>query len=162
MASWNIGDSGNTNTCTDHTWAKCYKSCSRLKKCSKCSCFTCYDDLFFVRQVMNEINSDFCIDSDRLMASGMSNGGMFTYYIQSHLADIFNSWTLISGQPLISYMAENKGQLASDYILSIHGRADKILPPGGGVDGSNAWIYESLDETFDSYGLEQGCDMESW
>jgi len=111
---------------------------------------------------MNEINSDFCIDSDRLMASGMSNGGMFTYYIQSHLADIFNSWTLISGQPLISYMAENKGQLASDYILSIHGRADKILPPGGGVDGSNAWIYESLDETFDSYGLEQGCDMESW
>ena len=49
MASWNIGDSGNTNTCTDHTWAYCYKSCSKLNKCSKCSCFTCYDDVYFVK-----------------------------------------------------------------------------------------------------------------
>ena len=96
------------------------------------------------------------------MATGHSNGGMFTYYAQSHLADIFNSWTLISGQPLITYLAENKGELKSDSILAIHGKADRILPPAGGIDSANAWVYESLDETFKNYGLEQGCDMDSW
>lgn len=36
------------------------------------------------------------------------------------------------------------------------------LPPAGGLDGSNEWIYESLEDMFKVYGLEQGCDLDSW
>lgn len=32
----------------------------------------------------------------------------------------------------------------------------------GGTDASNAWIYESVEEMLEGYGLEKGCNMDSW
>ena len=50
--SWNVGDAGNTITCTPWTVHSCYVSCKKIKKCSRCNCFTCVDDVFFVRSLV--------------------------------------------------------------------------------------------------------------
>lgn len=53
-------------------------------------------------------------------------------------------------------------QTSESYLLSFHGRADTCIPPKGGVDGDNSWVFESLRNTLNYYGLVQGCDLESW
>jgi len=160
--SWNIGDSGVTTTCTKNTWSYCYKSCGRLNACGRCNCFSCYDDVYFVRKLMNQVNSDYCIDKTQVRISGNSNGGMFVYYLTSQIADLVASYAMVAGQPMVGQIKVDKEEIKDAYIISLHGRTDTTLPPLGGIDGSGEWIYESLKDTFMVFGLEQECDMDSW
>jgi len=68
---------------------------------------------------------------------------------------------LVAGEPLIGGL--NTGRAAADsYIISLHGRSDTTIPPAGGIDGSGEWMSESLNNTFEVFGLIQGCDLGSW
>jgi hypothetical protein len=87
---------------------------------------------------------------------------MFVYYLTSQIADLVASYGLIAGLPMVGQIKVDKEEIKDAYIISLHGRSDTTLPPLGGIDGSNEWIYESLNDTFMVFGLEQGCDMESW
>ena len=51
---------------------------------------------------------------------------------------------------------------AESYMLSLHGRQDTTLPPAGGIDGDDMWVYESVANTFYVWGTVQGCDTTSW
>lgn len=81
--SWNVGDGGLENSCTENTYAYCYKSCIALNKCGRCNSFTCYDDIAFIRSLMNKVNNHYCIDTSNVHVSGNSGGGMFVYYLTS-------------------------------------------------------------------------------
>lgn len=159
--SWNVGDANSTSTCTSMTESACYKSCKKLKMCSRCNCFTCIDDVYFVKTLIAKIEEDFCVDESKLYVSGASNGGMFTYYLVSQIPELVNGWLLMFGQPMVGYLNTPKAA-AQSYLLSLHGRQDTCLPPAGGIDGDDSWIYESLDNTFYLWGLVQGCDISSW
>ena len=48
----------------------------------------------------------------------------------------------------------NTPKLAAEkMMISFHGRDDGVLPPKGGIDQDNMWIYESLDNTFWVWGI---------
>ena len=81
--SWNVGDAGVTTTCTENTWSYCYKSCKAIGKCGRCNAFSCYDDITFIRNLMNKVNNEYCIDKSNVHVSGNSGGGMFVYYLTS-------------------------------------------------------------------------------
>jgi hypothetical protein len=53
-------------------------------------------------------------------------------------------------------------EAADSYIISLHGRYDVTLPPAGGIDGDDMWMYESVDNMFMLFGVAQGCDLSSW
>ena len=84
------------------------------------------------------------------------------YYLTSKIADLINSYALIAGSPMVGMIEVDKEEISDAYIMSLHGRSDTVLPPHGGVDGTNEWIFESLNDTFMVFGLEQDCDMTSW
>lgn len=161
-SSWNIGPITWDNlTCSDQTWSYCYRSCSKINACGRCSCFTCYDDIHFVKELIKELNNELCVDPAKLHVSGNSNGGMFVYYLTSQIPELIQSYALIAGEPLIGGL--DTGRAAnSSYIISLHGRSDSTIPPQGGIDGSNEWMSESINNTFYVFGLIQGCDMSSW
>ena len=161
-SSWNIGPTTqHDDSCTEDTYGYCYRSCEKLDKCSRCSCFTCYDDIHFVKELIKELQNELCVDPAKLHVSGNSNGGMFVYYLTSQIPELIASYALIAGQPLIGGL--NTGRAAKNsYIISLHGRSDDTLPAIGGIDGSNEWMYESLNNTFYVFGLIQGCDISSW
>jgi len=87
---------------------------------------------------------------------------MFVYYLTSQIADLVASYGLIAGEPMVGQIKVDKEEIKDAYIISLHGRSDSTLPPLGGIDGSGEWMYESLNDTFMVFGLEQGCDMDSW
>ena len=161
-SSWNTGpDTWTDVTCTTDTFSYCYKSCKKMGKCGRCNCFSCYDDIHFVRELIKEVNNELCTDPKQLSVSGNSNGGMFVYYLTSQIPELIKNYALVAGQPLIGSL--DTGAAAKEsHIISLHGRSDRTLPPAGGIDSGNEWMYESLNNTFEVFGLVQGCDMSSW
>lgn len=79
---------------------------------------------------------------------------MFVYYLTSQVADLVQNYAMIAGEPLVGEMKVDKENIKDAYIISVHGRSDTTLPPAGGIDGSGEWIYESLKDTFEVFGLE--------
>ena len=150
--SWNVGDAGNTATCTTNTNGVCYESCKKLGKCSRCNCFTCIDDVFFIKSLIAKLEDDFCIDRSQIYVTGESNGGMFTYYLASKIADLVTGYGLVCGQPMVGWL-NTPLKAAESRMISFHGRDDTIMPPQGGLDGTSEWITESMNTTFWVWGI---------
>lgn len=115
-----------------------------------------------IRELLKELNSNYCIDTKQVSASGDSAGGMFTYYLSFKAADIIQNFGVIAGHPLVGRIGADPDNFKDAYVISMNGRKDGMLPPNGGVDQSDEWIYESLNDTFLVYALQQGCDIKSW
>jgi len=111
--------------------------------------------------LIDRINEGYCVDDSRLYVSGASNGGMFTYYLASLLPELINGYFLEYGQPMVGWLNTPK-EAAGSYMISLHGRSDTTLPPAGGIDGDDMWIYESIPNMFYLWGMVQGCDITSW
>ena len=62
---------------------KCYDSCPHCDADSSCDWTSCHDDLAYTRAVVEAVAAAWCLDLDSLHMSGMSNGGMFSYYAMS-------------------------------------------------------------------------------
>merc|ERR1719356_143462 len=76
--SWNgVGTTGSTDSkmvCDPSVqhYNYCYDSC-RVRKgaCSPCDWTTCYDDVGFIREVLERVQSRLCIDRTRIFARGV-------------------------------------------------------------------------------------------
>jgi poly(3-hydroxybutyrate) depolymerase len=84
--------------------------------------------------------------------SGNSNGGMFVYYLTSQMPELIKSYALIAGQPLVGTL-DTGVEARESYIISLHGRSDGTLPAAGGIDDGGEWMYDSLNNTFEMFGL---------
>jgi poly(3-hydroxybutyrate) depolymerase len=111
--------------------------------------------------MLKKLNNSFCINEKRIYASGESNGGMFTYYLSQQIPEVFNGFGPIFGEPAMGD-AGTSLKAAESYYISVHGRQDDTLPPNGGADGNDQFIYESERTTHMIWGMAQGCDMTSW
>ena len=54
---------------------------------ASCDFASCSDDVGFVTYIMEEITEQWCVDLDQIHMTGISNGGMFTYYMASNALD---------------------------------------------------------------------------
>ena len=66
---------------------ECYDSCPLCDEMYSCDWTSCYDDLGFIRTLIEMIKEDWCIDLSHIHMSGYSNGGMFSYYVATHTQD---------------------------------------------------------------------------
>lgn len=93
LGSWNCsntnGPKGNPCDIDRSNWKKfeCYKSCPLCNEMNTCDWTSCHDDIGFIDFVMREVTDNFCIDLDHVHLSGMSNGGIFAYYLASQATD---------------------------------------------------------------------------
>ena len=98
-SSWNGGgcdaQSGPAGfTCSNWTtdpWA-CPNSCAARGFCNvdavrNCNWCTCVDDVSFVRQLLDSLLLELCVDTGRIYATGESNGGLLTWDLAAQLND---------------------------------------------------------------------------
>ena len=57
-------------------------------------------------------------------------------------------------QPMIGFLNTPKAA-ANSYLLSMKPRSDTCIPPHGGIDDEESWIFESIENTFYVWGLVQ-------
>ena len=69
-------------------FVQCYDSCPDCDAANSCDFTACLDDLAFVRALVDHVRDNYCLDADSVHLTGISNGGMFSYYAASRLGDI--------------------------------------------------------------------------
>ena len=74
---------------------ECYDSCPLCDEMYSCDWTSCYDDLGFIRILIEMIKEDWCIDETHIHMSGYSNGGMFSYYVATHTQDSLGNIVLL-------------------------------------------------------------------
>jgi len=121
------------------------------------------DDVAFIRAVLDRVEREWPVDTRRVGATGISNGGIFAERLGCDLAD------------RISLIAPVAGSLARDYqpdchparplaVLQFDGTDDPIVPYAGGpVAGfgglGEGGVVMSVDDTTAFWARADGCRM---
>ena len=87
------------------------------------------DDVGFLRTVVERIGHDHRIDSRRIYAAGISNGGMMAYRLACEASDIFAAVGIVSGVLVNAHCAPS----APVSVIDFHGSDDQYVPLNGGV-----------------------------
>ena len=108
------------------------------------------DDVAFVDDLLDEVESEHCIDLNRIFATGKSNGGGMVSVLACHLRDRFSAFAPVAGA---YYPQSTEG---CDYsiptpMLAIHGTGDATMHYDGGhrqgedYPGVRDWIRPWAD-----------------
>jgi polyhydroxybutyrate depolymerase len=80
----------------------------------------------FVRDVVANVSADLCVDPKRIFAAGKSQGGFMSSWLGCVAPEILAAIAPVSG---MYEPTENCGPIP---IMQFHGRADSLIPFGGG------------------------------
>jgi polyhydroxybutyrate depolymerase len=129
--------------------------CGEPTDCNWC---TCHDDLAFIEQILDELEQNFCIDRNRIYATGMSNGGMFVHRLGCDMADRFAAIVPVSGTLAKGFncVPDNATQIS---IMNIHGTQDDYVDVTGAVS-SDGYLYTAVSDVMEAWSApeSQGCD----
>ena len=111
------------------------------------------DDLGFTDRLIDHIAFNYSIDLNRVYATGMSNGGFFSFHLAGLLSHRFAAVAPVAGT-MTTYTFENYDPQHPTAILQIHGTADYVVS----YDGTT-WSL-SVDEVIDYWVDFNDCDTE--
>ena len=115
------------------------------------------DDVKFVGDVLDDVESRYRIDPARVFSVGHSNGAFMSHRLACDLSTRFAAVVSLEGA---SYDDPSRCQpTAPVALLEVHGTSDAIILPQGGtvVDGFPDRIYPSVSETVGSWAAAEGC-----
>jgi len=160
---WNVGSGGNDKVCDPKRhfpskYSTNFPSCKKTNATSICNCYGCYDDALYVHELYKKVAEELCIDSDRIFAYGLSNGGMFSYRVAAEFAK--------KGTPLRGFVPWYGGILQhEDYefdslvdtsLLAIHGTTDVEIPLQGG-ESQDGYLYRPLQDIMKTLRHDNKC-----
>jgi len=160
MTSWNdlacSASSGPEGpTCSERFSWPFPPECGEPRDCAWC---TCYDDLAFVDQLLDELGDTVCIDLDRVYATGISNGAMFVHRLGCDMADRFAAIAPVAGTLAKGFNCAPDGS-ASISIMHLHGEHDTLIPADGS-EGRDGGYFVPVDDVMDAWAgaASQDCD----
>jgi polyhydroxybutyrate depolymerase len=107
------------------------------------------DDVGFVRALLDSLQGSLCIDSKRVYATGLSNGGFISHRLGCELSDRIAAIAPVAGTNLTTPCTPGRAVP----VLHVHGTADTIVPYAG-IGG-----IASVDDTMDGWARRNGCAM---
>jgi polyhydroxybutyrate depolymerase len=102
------------------------------------------DDVSFLRQVIDMMMLELCVDMSRVYATGESNGGMLLWDL------LAQTDRLVAAAPWISAPAKGFMHLppaTASYrpsIMKLYARWDDMIPPDGSASAAG-WKFESSE-----------------
>lgn len=93
------------------------------------------DDVAFVKSMISELSKQLNIDTHRIYATGMSNGGMMAYRLACEMTQTFVAIAPVSSAFTVELKSVCKPSGAIP-VLIMHGTTDPLLPYNGGNIGT--------------------------
>ena len=117
------------------------------------------DDVAFVSDLIGALSKEFRVDTDRVFATGISNGGIFSNYLGARLAE-----RIAAIAPVAGTLAE---PLRTDFhparavsVLLVSGLDDPIVPYAGGALASAHGSVVGAEATARLWARSDGCEAE--
>ena len=103
-----------------------------------------YDDVGYLNAIIDSVISNFAIDTNRIYACGMSNGGFMAYELACELSDRIVAFGSVAGNFMM-----NAGQECTSAreipIMHIHGTSDLIVNYNAPTIDSSMTAIEAMD-----------------
>lgn len=112
------------------------------------------DDMRFISVLLDQLESEHCIDRNRVFATGFSAGAAMSQALSCWMPDRFRAVAGSGGMNLTSLCPTSP---ATD-VLVIHGTADAIVPPGGSTVAFAPPADISIAKTVATNASRAGCD----
>jgi len=110
------------------------------------------DDIGFTEAVIDSISAEYSIDTDRVYATGKSNGGFFSILLAGQLSERIAAIASVSGT-MTQNMFDNMAPVHPTPFLHIHGTGDFLVPYEGNQ------LYLSVSEVLDYWVDYNNCDI---
>lgn len=119
------------------------------------------DDVKFIRALIGHLKDEFRIDTKRIYATGVSNGGIFSHRLACEMSDVFAAIGSDVG-PIATNMASKCNPLRTISVVAIQGTADPVIPiNGGAVRSESGGLVESAENTVKLWASKNGCSNTS-
>lgn len=92
--------------------------------------FTTVDDLGFLSALIDTVDALYNIDLDRVYSTGMSNGGIMSYFLSCNLSSRITAVASVTGSMTYA-MKSACGANHPTPTMQIHGTADAVVPYSG-------------------------------
>ncbi len=144
----------------NHTQYAVPSDCGPEVTKDSCNWCTCNDDLSYINAVLDEAEANLCVDLNRVYATGMSNGGMFTNRLGCSLAERFAAIAPVAGTLAKGFSCAPDSSDPTS-LLYIHGREDDYVDVTGKTS-TDGYFYTSVDELTGLWASDQsqGCSDE--
>ncbi len=110
------------------------------------------DDVGFTAAILDWLESELCIDSQRVYATGFSNGGFLSHRLACELSDRIAAIAPVAGVMGIDDCAP----VRPVPVLHMHGTSDFVVP----YIGSIGFGFESVADTIAGWVARNGCQGE--
>lgn len=102
------------------------------------------DDVQFIRELLDDLQTVVPIDPQRVFATGFSGGGMMCYRLAAELSDRIAAIAPVAGAMAI----ETANPVRPVPVMHFHGTADAIVPFDGPNAGTPPFLtFKSVEET---------------
>ena len=112
------------------------------------------DDVAFLARVLDELAERIHVDTKRVYATGLSNGGMMCYRLAAEMADRLAAIAPVAGTMAIDTCHPTRPVS----VLHLHGTADALVPFDGPKNGTPKFLaFKSVDESIRCWVAADGC-----
>ncbi|MDH3531589.1 MAG: hypothetical protein OEO82_01595 [Gammaproteobacteria bacterium] len=138
--------------CTaDSTPYPCPPECG---ECARCGWTSCHDDSGFFGRMLDAIQAEFPVDSDRIYVLGVSAGGMMALRLGCNMSDRFAAIAPIIGQLAPGHACGPQTDLP---MLHLFGGQDEVVRYDGRAGSADGFIYSSAAETAEQWAAAMAC-----
>jgi len=110
------------------------------------------DDVAFVRNLVDEVKAELCIDSDRVYAAGFSNGGGMALRLACAMPDT------VAAVGVVASMYPQCAATPATPLVAFHGTSDPELPFNGGRLPDEATDFPPVRRVVSEWAVGLGCD----
>ncbi len=112
------------------------------------------DDVAFVNRVLDEFGTLINVDTKRIYACGMSNGGMMSYRLAAELSDRIAAIAPVAGAIAVKESHPNRAVP----VLHFHGTKDELVPFAASQRKSSWMRMMGVEESIQTWVKLNGCD----
>jgi polyhydroxybutyrate depolymerase len=120
------------------------------------------DDVGFIEAVLDDVEREYAVDTERVFLAGFSNGGMLSYRLSCELGDRIAGLAVVGGAFNVSSCSSD----AAASVLIVHGTADQTVPYAGGATNPRTaarfggWNNASVAQATSIWIERNGCDSD--
>ena len=113
------------------------------------------EDVTFISDLIDKLESEYNIDPTRIYANGLSNGGGMSYLLACQLSERIAAIGTVAGAHL--YPLDACRPTYTVPMIAFHGTADQIVPYNGGRSGPFDTPFPVIPDWVAQYAAQNGC-----
>lgn len=119
--------------------------------------FESVDDVGFLTNLAGDLQTVYDLDPTCTYVSGMSNGGMMSYYLGCERPDVFKAIASVTGTITSNFLSDCNGNIPVPF-MQIHGTSDIVVPyNGSNIAGDNFGEFLPVEQIFRTWNNLNNC-----